>query len=118
MVSFGDNLKRLRTEKNISQGELAGLIGMHSTHISRYERDLTQPTLEVIKKIAEALNISADTLIYGPQEEQAKTKIKDKDLLTMFSKVQTLDKTDVTCIKNMLNAYILKTDLQQKLIAS
>lgn len=115
MASFGDNLKRIRSEKNISQSELAEMIAMHSTHISRYERDLTQPTLEVIKKIAEALNVSADTLVYGPQEEQAKNKIKDNELLNMFARIQSLDKADVGCIKNMLNAYILKTDLQQKL---
>ena len=36
-------------------------------------------------------------------------------LLSMFTKVQTLDKQDVICIKNMLNVYILKTDLQKKL---
>jgi transcriptional regulator with XRE-family HTH domain len=115
MTSFGDNLKKIRAAKNISQGELAELIGMHSTHISRYERDLTQPTLEVIKKIADSLNVSADYLIYGTQEEQAENKIKDAVLLTMFTRVQTLDKSDITCIKSMLSAYILKTDLQQKL---
>jgi transcriptional regulator with XRE-family HTH domain len=115
MVSFGNNLKRLRAEKNISQGELAEMVGMHSTHISRYERDLTHPTLDVIKKITDALKVSSDQLIYGTNDEQAQTKIKDKDLLSMFTRVQTFDKTDISCIKNMLNAYILKTDLQQKL---
>jgi transcriptional regulator with XRE-family HTH domain len=115
MASFGENLKKIRTEKNISQSDLAELIGMHSTHVSRYERNLTQPTLEVVKKIAEALNVSVDYLAYGNQEEQAKNKIKDNDLLNMFNRLQTLDKADVSCIKNMLNAYILKTDLQQKL---
>ena len=33
----------------------------------------------------------------------------------MFTKVQSLDKQDVVCIKSMLNAYILKTDLQKQL---
>jgi transcriptional regulator with XRE-family HTH domain len=37
MISFGSNLKRIRAEKNLSQGDLAELIGIHSTHISRYE---------------------------------------------------------------------------------
>ena len=115
MVSFGENLKTLRVDKIISQAELADLIGMHSTHISRYERDLTQPTLEVIKKIAEALQVSVDALVYGSKDEKAKSNIKDQELLSMFTKVQTLDKQDVVCIKNMLNAYILKTDLQKKL---
>ena len=116
MTSFGDNLKRVRTEKSISQGELAELISMHPTHISRYERNLTSPTVEVVKKIADALKVSADELIYGDTRQKAKDKIQDNELLSMFSRVQTLKQDDVFCIKNMLNAYILKTDLQQKLV--
>jgi transcriptional regulator with XRE-family HTH domain len=115
MISFGSNLKRIRTEKLLSQGDLAELIGIHSTHISRYERDLTQPTLDVIKKISTALNVDTDTLIYGDEQEQTNNKIKDSELLNMFSRVQSFEKQDVECVKNLLNAYILKTDLQQKL---
>lgn len=115
MASFGEHLKELRAEKNISQSELADLIGMHATHISRYERDLTQPTLEVIKKTANALGVSTDALIYGSSDQQAKNKIKDAELLTMFNKVQTLDPKDIAVIKSLLNAYILKTDLQKNL---
>lgn len=115
MASFGEHLKELRSEKNISQSDLADLISMHSTHISRYERDLTQPTLEVIKKIAEVLSVSSDALIYGSSDQQAKNKIKDTELLTMFNKVQSLDSKDITVIKSLLNAYILKTDLQKNL---
>lgn len=115
MASFGEHLKELRSEKNISQSELADLIGMHSTHISRYERDLTQPTLEVIKKIAEALSVSTDALIYGSSGQQAKNKIKDTELLTMFNKVQSLEDKDISVIKSLISAYILKTDLQKNL---
>ncbi|HRG52719.1 MAG TPA: helix-turn-helix transcriptional regulator, partial [Bacteroidia bacterium] len=88
MASFGDNLKRFRTEKKISQEELADSIGMHSTHISRYERNLTSPSIDVVKKIAEKLNVTADMLVFGTQDEKAKNKIKDQELLNMFSQVQ------------------------------
>lgn len=115
MISFGENLKTLRVAKNISQAELAEQIGIHSTHISRYERELTQPTLDVVKRIAEALQVSVDALVYGAKDEKAKNNIKDQELLSMFTKVQSLDKQDVVCIKSMLNAYILKTDLQKQL---
>jgi transcriptional regulator with XRE-family HTH domain len=88
---------------------------MHSTHISRYERDLTQPTLDVVRKIAESLKVSADQLIYGDTDQKAKNKINDQELLTMFTRVQSLRKDDIHCVKAMLSAFILKTDLQQKL---
>ncbi len=112
MASFGDNLKRYRMNNNFSQAELAELVGMHCTHISRYERKITKPTLEVIKKFAESLKVSTDQLIYG-ESERVKVKINDQELLRMFTRVQSLRKDDVHCIKSMLNAYILKTDMRQ-----
>lgn len=63
------------------------MIGIHSTHVSRYERNMAQPSIEIAKKMAEALNVTVDTLIYGPTEEKAKNNLKDNDLLNMFTKV-------------------------------
>ena len=115
MTSFGDSLKTVRVSTNISQAELADMVEMHSTHISRYERDLTQPTLEVIKKIAIALDVSTDVLIYGAEEGQAQNKIKDNELLNMFNKVQGLDKQEINCAKSLLEAFIFKKELQHQL---
>jgi transcriptional regulator with XRE-family HTH domain len=114
-IKFGDNLKRIRTEKNLSQGELAGLLGMHATHLSRYERDVALPSVEVLAKIAEKLDVTTDMLIYGSTDDKVKSRIKDNDLLNMFSKVQALDKNELNCVKSLLEAYIFKKDLQHQL---
>lgn len=116
MPSFGENLKQLRSERELSQLELAGLVKMHPTHISRYERGQASPTVEVVRKIAEALNVSADQLIYGDAGRMARERIQDSELLNMFSKVQDLTKEDIHCVKSLLNAYLIKSDLQQKLM--
>ena len=114
-INFGDNLTKIRTEKGISQKELAEMLSMHATHLSRYERGVTAPSIEVLKKIAEALGVSTDRLIYGADDEKAKGKIKDNDLLNMFSKVQQLDKGELGCVKSLLEAYIFKRNLHQQL---
>ncbi len=44
------------------------MVGMHLTQIQRYEKGDTQPTLEVIHKLVIAPAISADTLIFDPDE--------------------------------------------------
>jgi hypothetical protein len=48
-------------------------------------------------------------------KQKAKDKIQDHELLNLFSKVQTLKKDDVHCIKSLIAAYVLKTDLQKQL---
>lgn len=114
-TKFGDNLKKIRVEKNVSQQELADLIRTHSTHISRYERNLAAPSIDVVKKIAEALDVSTDTLIYGTQDEKVKNSLKDNELLTMFAKVQSLSNKQQDTVKDFLSAFVLKTDLQKNL---
>lgn len=115
MTSFGENLKTIRTAKNISQGQLAEIVGIHATHVSRYERNLASPTAEVIKKMVEALDTSADRLIYGDQNQAAQDKIKDNELLSLFNKVQQLDNKEIEVIKSLIKAYVLKEELKAKL---
>ncbi|WP_430909770.1 helix-turn-helix domain-containing protein, partial [Maribacter sp. 2-571] len=82
-MSFGDNLKRIRADRDISQGDLAKLIDVHATHISRYERNLTSPNIDVAKKIADALEVSTDSLIYGSDEQILNNKLNDAELLQL-----------------------------------
>jgi transcriptional regulator with XRE-family HTH domain len=114
MISFGDNLKHVRASKNISQGELAKMLEMHATHISRYERNITTPSIDVLKKIAEQLDVPTDILVYGSRDEKVKYNIKDNELISMFTKVQTLEKQDIDCIKVFLKAFLLKKEMQEK----
>jgi len=114
-MSFGDNLKKIRADKDISQGDLAKMIDVHATHISRYERNLTSPTIDVAKKIADALEVSTDSLIYGSDEQIANNKLNDEELLQLFNKVQQLSDEDVTSVKAMLKAFVFQKDIQKQL---
>ncbi|MBS9464400.1 helix-turn-helix transcriptional regulator [Flagellimonas sp. 389] len=114
-MSFGDNLRKIRADKDISQGELAKMIDVHATHISRYERNLTSPTIDVAKRIADALEVSTDSLIYGSNEQIVNSKLNDEELLQLFSKVQLLGNEDITSIKAMLRAFVFQKDIQKQL---
>ena len=114
-MPFGDNLKKIRADKNISQGDLAKMIDVHATHISRYERNLTSPTIDVAKKIADALEVSTDSLIYGSNEQIVNNKLNDEELLQLFYKAQQLSNEDITSIKAMLKAFVFQKDIQKQL---
>ncbi len=115
LMPFGDNLKKIRADKDISQGDLAKMIDVHATHISRYERNLTSPTIEVAKKIADALEVSTDSLIYGSNEQIVNNKLNDEELLQLFYKAQQLSNEDITSIKAMLKAFVFQKDIQKQL---
>jgi Predicted transcriptional regulators len=55
---FGNTLRKLRTEKGISQEDFALNIGLHRTYISQLERGLKSPSLRTIKMICSELGLS------------------------------------------------------------
>lgn len=59
---IGQRIRNYRTEKKLSQENLAELCGCHPTYIGQVERGEKNATLESIEKIASALNISLSTL--------------------------------------------------------
>ncbi len=115
MTDFGDNLKGARTKKGISQSQLAELMGIHPAHISRYERNQTVPSIDVVKKFADLLEVSTDMLVYGGEDEKAKNKITDNELLVMFSKAQALDEEDRKCVKSLLKAFLFQKEMKKQL---
>lgn len=56
-------LKELREKKEMSQSELASLVGLKQTTISQYEKGTRRPNLQMAKKLADALGISLDDFV-------------------------------------------------------
>lgn len=60
---LGENLKKVRAKKKLSQGALARLLGVDKGYISNIENGKKNPTLATIERLAEALGISIDSLL-------------------------------------------------------
>lgn len=61
-VLFGQKLRQLRIDMNLSQEEFAFHVGLHRTYIGQVERAEKNITLKNIGKIAKALNIDPKEL--------------------------------------------------------
>ena len=57
------NLRRLRSEKGLSQEQFAFDAGIHRTYVSDLERGTRNPTIEVIDKLARCLNVPIGMLL-------------------------------------------------------
>ena len=62
-IKLGKNLKRIRTEKDISQGDIARALNVGRSFITNIENGKTNPTLATIAKIAKALDVPVKNLI-------------------------------------------------------
>lgn len=60
---LGENLKKIRTKKDITQTGLAETLGVDKSFISNIENGKTNPTLSTITSLAKALKVSPDELL-------------------------------------------------------
>ncbi len=73
-MTFGDRLKKIRKEKNITQLELSEMISISRSSIAQYENNIYQPTIETIELIANTLNINVSELF----EDKSRTRLISK----------------------------------------
>lgn len=62
-MSFSVRLKELRTDSDMYQGDLAERLNLKTSAISKYERGLTQPSIETLIAIAKIFNVTVDYLV-------------------------------------------------------
>jgi len=57
------NLKRLRTERGLSQERMAELADFHRTYVSQLERCVTNISIDGLERIAQALGVDVQELL-------------------------------------------------------
>lgn len=72
--TLGMIISTYRKEKRMTQLELAGKIGVTDKAVSKWERDLSYPDIELLPKIAEIFNVSVDILMQIRTEENMRKK--------------------------------------------
>jgi transcriptional regulator with XRE-family HTH domain len=63
VVKIGDNLKRLRQREALTQAELAEKAGIAEMSLSRIERNVADPHMSTVRKLANALNVHPSALV-------------------------------------------------------
>lgn len=69
-MSLGERIYKLRTEKEMSQGELADALEVSRQSISKWETNGSVPELDKLVKLSELFGVSLDELITGKVQEQ------------------------------------------------
>ena len=118
--TFGQNMKKLRKEKGITQQRLADMLNTSRSCVSNYETDTRQPDWETMKHIAECLEVSVDYLL---GISNVKTPIRDiselnelRNLASSIGGIMYLDmeKTSafVRCRIAEFYSYLLQKDTE------
>ena len=84
---IGEKIKFIRTEKGITGKELAEKAEVTPGYISQIERNLISPSLSVLMRIAEVLEIPLVSLFTEEEEEQVTVIRKDKRTKIQFADI-------------------------------
>ncbi len=108
---FSERLRALRKQKPvINRVGQAGESALHPYR--RFERGISRPSGDALKRLADALDISSDYLLEGSTEDAATARFEDRELLRQFQEVEHLRDEDKTVIKKLLDAFLTKKHLQ------
>lgn len=70
MILFGDKLKELRKEKNLTQTDIAKMFNVKDATVSAWEVGKSQPSFEIVKELAKYFGVSIDYLLGFNQEDK------------------------------------------------
>lgn len=91
-MNLGENIYRLRTQKNMSQGDLADALEVSRQSVSKWENNSAVPELEKLIRIAQIFEVSLDELVsaetYAPKAETAPTYTPTQEPARRFTNAQ------------------------------
>ena len=107
-MDFPHRLAALRKDKGLTQQALADAVGVHVVQIRRYEGGKSQPSLDVIRKLAVALSVSADALLFEDDERGP-----DDELRLQFEALSRFRPEEKKVAKAVIESLILKHEAER-----
>lgn len=102
-MSLPTRLITLRKENSMTQQAMADAVGIHVNSLKKYEAGQAQPSLVVFKKIAKAMHVSTDFLLFEEHERGPNDKMS-----LQFEAVCQLLPDEQKIVQEVLESLIIK----------
>ena len=79
MASLGENIASLRREQGLTQAELGEKLCVSAQAVSKWERDLSQPDIATIRKIAALFDVTIESLLEDEEEYEEEEYEEDEE---------------------------------------
>ena len=107
-MKIGENIKKYRKQKKLTQPELGTLINKSESSIRKYESDDVIPSIEVLQSIAKALHISVSILTTNNIEQRIYDLMKEQNISIedMIIKAGLID-DELPILKNATSSVLI-----------
>jgi transcriptional regulator with XRE-family HTH domain len=105
-MKFPERLTALRKARGMTQLSLASQVGIAVLQVHRYESGTSQPTLDVIRRLAIALGVSADMLVFDEEERGPSDALRYQ-----FETISRMSEHEQEMVRELLDAVIVKNQV-------
>ena len=113
-MKVGENIKKIRMTKGLSQKEVTISSGLDTAQYSRIENGKTDPSVTTLERIAKAMNVSL-VEFFTATEELRDVNSYDRTIMEKIGLVETLPDEERKTIYFMLDAFVGKKKLKDTL---
>lgn len=113
-MNIGDNIKRIRTTKKLSQKEVISVAHLDSAQYSRIENGKTDPTVTTLEKISKALGVSLSELFANANDLNDVQSV-NKTVMEKVTLIENLSDEERNTIYFMLDSFLGKQKLKDVL---
>jgi len=102
---FGQRMAAFRAAKGLSQAQLAEELDMTRDRVAYYERASTNPSFEVIQRVAEYFNVSVGELFNDAAKGRAKPG-PPSHFVQLAERLERLPRSQQKAVATMLEGYL------------
>lgn len=115
-MTFNVRLKQLRTNRKLTQSELAEILDLKPTAISNYESRRNEPSFEKLILLSKYFDVSCDYLL-GLSDSYLPIggEVLDKDIVDFFNLYQQLDEKNSALLKDYADYLLYRQEQKQQL---
>ena len=109
-MKIGDNLKRLREDKGLTQQDMADLMHTHRTGYSKMENNQQEIPVDRLIYIAKNFGISVDDIIFYNDKNSVpnEVSIKDTAMLEQLNLINELDTEEKSILLKLIETFVSK----------
>ncbi|MDF2537749.1 MAG: transcriptional regulator, family [Herbinix sp.] len=110
-MNFNIRLKQLRQKNNLTQSELADILGLKPTAISNYESERNEPSFDKLIALSKYFDVSCDYLL-GVTDSYLPIggEVLDKDIVEFFDLYQQLTPESTADIRDYIKYLLYKQE--------
>lgn len=112
-MSIGQNIKKIREEKQLTQQQIAELIHMHRSNYSKIESGQREISIEALDKIARYFNMTIDQIVNFEGGLPKEITVEDKSLMEQLKLIRELEPEEKNMVFKMVDTFLTKKKFKE-----